>query len=194
MAGTPGTCAHGGSAQAAAPILRGPERGGVHQAVGGEYGVNDQSGLRPKVADVEQTQVGDGGDLLDRGEPVPGEHGVDPGPEQRLSVVERCLGDRQVVQPPSVDPAAQQLTQVLAQLAGADQVHPSIGAPNQEHRIAVVDLTEIGGPPDVGEVAELVGLPRRQHPPERLARVVRVGPAGLVGQRAMDPGAVDVYP
>jgi hypothetical protein len=63
-----------------ATFLSGAERGIVHQAVGGEYGVNDQPGLRPELADVEQTQVGDGGDLLEHGEPVPGEHGVDPGP------------------------------------------------------------------------------------------------------------------
>ena len=73
-------------------------------------------------------------------------------------------------------------------------MHPSIGASDQEHSTLVVDLARIGGPPDVGVVAELVGLPRLQHPRERLARVVRVGPAGLGGQRAMDPGAVDVYP
>ena len=63
------------------------------------------------------------------------------------------------MQPPSVDAAAQQLTQVLGQLAGADQVHSSIGASDQEHSIVAVDLTEIGGLPDVGVVAELVGLP-----------------------------------
>jgi hypothetical protein len=39
------------------------------------------------------------------------------------------------VQPPSVDPAAQQLTQLLAQLAGADKVHPSIRAADQKHSI-----------------------------------------------------------
>jgi hypothetical protein len=98
------------------------------------------------------------------------------------------------VQPPSVDPGAQQLTQALARLADADQVHPSIRAPDQQHSIAAVDLTRIGGPPDVGVVAELGGLPRRQHPRQRLARVVRVGPAGLGGQPAMDHGAIDVYP
>jgi hypothetical protein len=114
-----------------APFLRGADRRVVHQAVAGEYGVNDQSGLRPKMADVEQTRVGDGGDLLKGGEPVPGERGVNPGPEQRFSVVERCLGGRQFVQPPPVDPTAQQLTQVLAELPGADQVHPSIGASDQ---------------------------------------------------------------
>jgi hypothetical protein len=98
------------------------------------------------------------------------------------------------MQPPSVDPAAQQLTQLLAQPAGADQVHPPVGASEQEHRIAVVDLTELGDPPDVGVVAELVGPPRRQHPPERLARVLAVGPAGLAGQPAKDHGPIDVDP
>jgi hypothetical protein len=98
------------------------------------------------------------------------------------------------VQPPSVDSAAQQLTQVLAELAGADEVHPSIRASDQEHSIVAIDLTEIGGPPDVGVVAGLVGLPRRQHPRERLGRLVRVGPAGRVGQPAVDHGAIDVYP
>jgi hypothetical protein len=62
---------------------------------------------------------------------------------------------------------------------GADQVHPPVGASDHEHSIAVVDPAEIGDPPDVGVAAELGGLPRRQHPPERLARVLRVGPAGL---------------
>jgi hypothetical protein len=142
-----------------------------------------QTGLRPEVADVEQTQVGDGGNLLDRGEPEPGEDGVHAGPEQRFSVVERCQGDRQFVQPPTLDPAAQQRTQVLAELTDADEVYPSMGVSDQEHSIVVLDLARIGGPPDVGVVAELVGLPRRQHPRERLGRVVRVGPAGLVGQR-----------
>jgi hypothetical protein len=63
-------------------------------------------------------------------------------------------------------------------------MRPPVGAPDQEHSIAVVDLTELGAPPDVGVVAELVGPPRRQHPPERLARVLAVGPAGLAGQPA----------
>jgi hypothetical protein len=73
-------------------------------------------------------------------------------------------------------------------------VHPPIGASDQEHSTFVLDLAPIGGPPDVGVVAELVSLPRPQHPRERLARVIQVGPAGLGGQRAMDHGAIDLDP
>ena len=75
-------------------FLSGADRRIVDQAVGGECGVDDQSGLGPEVADVEQTQVGAGGDLLECGEPVAGEHGGDPGPEQRFRIGERRLGGR----------------------------------------------------------------------------------------------------
>jgi hypothetical protein len=46
------------------------------------------------VTGAQQAQVGDGGDLLKRGEPVAGEHAGDPGPEQRFRIGERCLGGR----------------------------------------------------------------------------------------------------
>jgi hypothetical protein len=46
------------------------------------------------VTGAQQAQVGDGGDLLKRGEPVAGEHAGDPGPEQRLRISERRLGGR----------------------------------------------------------------------------------------------------
>src|SRR5678815_4573502 len=63
-----------------APLLSGPDPGVVHQAVGGEYGVNDQTGPGPKWRMLSRPRSGTGGDLLGCGEPVPGEHGVDPGP------------------------------------------------------------------------------------------------------------------